>query len=405
MNTSLFIASKIIFKSKRTFSKVIVRIAVAGIMLSLAVMMIAVAVVKGFKHEIQQKVRGFSNDIQLMSYTSNSSFENIPFVLNDTTIQALKSNPNIDFFQTYATKPAIMTTKGEVEGVNFKGVEEHYRWSYLQSKLLNGRVLSNDSIKRNAEILISSYTAKRLNLKVNDTFIMYFVQDPPRKRKFKIVGIYNIGVDEIDKSFVIGSLALVQKINKWSSNEIGAVEIAVKDFSKVDSTSQQLYENIQVNLASSAITNTYSVIFEWLGLLDVNTQVILILMLIVGVINMISALLIIILERTNMIGILKALGANNRLLIRVFLYNAFYLIGLGAILGNILGLGFILFQSNTHFFTLDQASYYMNWVPVRLHWQDVIWLNLGTVTICTLVMLVPVLLVTKISPIRAIVFK
>lgn len=406
MNLPFFIAKRITFGSKRTFSKLIVRIAILGIMLGLAVMILAVAIVKGFKTEIREKVRGFAGDIQIVKYDLNTSFENSPFNINPATLKTIKDYPEIAYAQPFATKPGIINTNEEVEGVVLKGVDKNYNWDYFKNILVSGRTINfTDSMQSQKEILISEYTASRLNVKVGDDFLMYFVQQPLRKRKFEIVGIYNLGVEELDKMYVIGDLSLIRRLNKWQPDQVGGYELRVKDFEKLDTVANKVYENLDIDLRSVTVKEYYPTIFEWLSLLDVNTQVILVLMLAVAVINMISALLIMILERTNMIGILKALGSNNWNIRKIFLYNAAYLIGLGLLFGNILGIGIGIFQYSTHFFQLDQASYFISFVPVQLEVMDVLLLNAGTLFICVLVMLIPSLLVTQISPVKAITFK
>ena len=406
MNLPFFIAQRITFNSKRTFSKLIVRIAILGIMLGLAVMILAIAIVKGFKSEIREKVRGFAGDIQVVKYDLNTSYENSPFIINPATLKTIKSYPEISHTQAFATKPGIINTNDEVEGVVLKGVDTNYNWDYFKNILVSGKVIDfSDSLKSQKQILISQYTAKRLNLKVGDDFLMYFVQQPLRKRKFEIAGIYNLGVEEVDKTYVIGDIALIRRLNNWTRNEVGGYELRLKNFSQLDTTANKVYENLDIDLKSYTVKEAYPTIFEWLSLLDVNTQVILVLMLAVAVINMISALLIMILERTNMIGILKALGSDNWSIRKIFLYNAAYLIGVGLLLGNLLGIGIGFFQHSTQFFKLDQASYFISFVPVQLDWMDILLLNAGTLAICILVMIIPSLLVTKISPVKAITFK
>ena len=406
MNIEYFIAKKISVKAERTFSKLIVRIAISGIMLSLSVMMLSVAIIKGFKTEIQDKVRGYVGDIRIFKLDLNNSFELSPFAPSAETLKALKNNPQIEYFQPYSTKPAIISANDEVEGINFKGVDSSYRWDYIKTHLVSGRVMSfKDSVQSNSEIMVSSYTANRLKLKTGDSFIMHFVQDPPRKRKFKIVGVYDIGVEEIDKSFVIGNLNIIRRLNNWKANEVGGIEVRVKDFSKIDQIADGIYDHLDARLKSESVRDYYPNIFSWLSMLDVNTRVMLILMMIVGVINMITALLIMILERTNMIGILKAFGMTDFSIMKIFLYNAAYLVGIGLLLGNFLGLGLAYFQNRTHIFTLDQSSYYLKYVPVEIHAADVILLNVATLVICLIVLILPSLLVSKISPLKAIRFK
>ncbi|KIO77921.1 ABC transporter permease [Pedobacter lusitanus] len=406
MNTEYFIARRVAIKSERTFSKLIVRIAIAGVMLSLAVMMLSVAIIKGFKTEIQEKVRGFVGDVRIFKLDLNNSFELAPFVPNSKTLSDLKNNKDIAYFQPYATKPAIISANDEVEGINFKGIDRNFNWDYISKHLVSGRIINfADSAKATREILISSFTANRLKLKTGDNFIMYFVQNPPRKRPFKIVGIYNVGVEEIDKSFVLGDINIIRRLNNWQADEIGGIEIKLKDFARLGPASDKIYSTMEINLKSESVREYFPNIFTWLSLLDVNTRVLLILMMIVGVINMITALLIMILERTNMIGMLKAFGMTDYSIIKIFLYNALYLVGIGLVLGNILGLGLGLIQQYTHFFKLNQSSYYLSYVPVEIHLTDVILLNVATVVICFTVLVLPSLLVSRISPLKAIRFK
>ena len=406
MNLPFFIAKRITFNSKRTFSKLIVRIAILGIMLGLAVMILAVAIVKGFKSEIREKVRGFSGDIQIAKLDLNTSYENTPFSITEAELKKISNSSGLSFVQPFATKPGIINAGDEAEGVVLKGVDKSYNWDYFKKILIAGKVIDfSDPVKARSQILISKFTADRLNLKVGDDFLMYFIENSLRKRKFEIAGIYNLGVEEVDKVFVIGDLDLIRSLNNWAPEQVGGYELRVSDFNELDIIEEKVYENLGVELKSYTIKEYYPAIFEWLSLLDVNTQVILILMMAVAVINMISALLIMILERTNMIGILKALGSSNWNIRKIFLYNATYLIGVGLLTGNVLGIGLGLFQHYTHFFTLDQASYYMSFVPIQLELQDILFLNAGTLLISLVVLLIPSLLVTRISPLKAIRFK
>lgn len=406
MNTEYFIARRIAIKSKRTFSKLIVRIAISGVMLSLAVMMLSIAIIKGFKTEIQGKVRGFVGDVRIFKLDLNNSFELSPFVPSPKTLSDLKKNKEIVYFQPYATKPAIISANDEVEGINFKGIDGSFNWDYIKKHLVSGRVINfADSVKATKEIMISAFTASRLKLKTGDNFIMYFVQNPPRKRPFKIVGIYDIGVEEIDKGFVLGDINIIRRLNNWTPKQIGGIEIKLKNFSRLQATADDLYANLEINLKSESVQEYFPNIFTWLSLLDVNTKVLLILMMIVGVINMITALLIMILERTNMIGMLKAFGMTDFSVMKVFLFNAIYLVGIGLLLGNLLGLGLGFIQQYTHIFKLNQSSYYLAYVPIEFHLNDVLLLNLATLVICLIVLVVPSMLVSRVSPLKAIRFK
>jgi len=406
LNFEYFIAGRIAIKSERPFSKLIVRIAIAGVMLSLAVMILTIAIIKGFKTEIQDKVRGYLGDVQITRYDLNNSFEHSPFVLDSETRKKLTNNPDVEYFYPFATKPAILSANDEIEGINFKGVDKTYNWDYIKQHIISGTIIDfTDSTAAMQELLVSSYTANRLKLKTGDDFIMYFVQNQLRPRKFKIVGIYDIGVEDIDKSFVLGNLNIIKRLNNWKPDQIGGIEIRIKNFKAINKVSADIFESLPQNLRSFSIIENFPNIFTWLGLLDVNTRVLLILMLIVGVINMVTALLIMILERTNMIGMLKSFGASNWSIMRIFLYNAAYLIGIGLLLGNILGLGLGFFQQATHIFKLNQSSYFLAYAPIEFHFLDVLGLNVLTVLVCLIVLIIPSLLISKVSPLKAIRFK
>jgi lipoprotein-releasing system permease protein len=406
LSFSYFVANRITFKSKRTFSKLIVRIAIIGIMLGLGVMILSLAIVRGFKQEIREKVRGFSGDMEVVKLDLNNSNEYSPFQADPVFVKKALAGHLITNVMPFATKPGIIKANGEIEGVVLKGVDKSYDWTFFKKSLLAGRVIDfKDSIESRKQLLISQTTANRLRLKVGDKILMYFVQEPLRFRQFTIKGIFSFGIDEVDKTYVIGDLSLINRLNNWEPDQIGGYEIKTIDFDKVNDADSALDNILPVKLKSNTVMDTYPTIFAWLDLLDGNTGVVLGLMIIVAVINMVSALLIIILERTAMIGILKAMGATNRSIQAVFFNSAFYLIGIGMLLGNLFGIGIGLLQSLTHFLTLDQESYYMNFVPIQFNWTDLILINLGTLFICMLAMVLPSMLVTQITPVKAIRFK
>jgi lipoprotein-releasing system permease protein len=375
-------------------------------MLGLGVMILSLAIVRGFKQEIRETVRGFSGDMQVVKFDLNNSYENSPFRADPVFVIRAKANHLITKVMPFATKPGIIKANSEIEGVLLKGVDENYDWSFFKKNLLAGKILDfGDTVEAKKELLISQITANRLKLKVGDKILMYFVQEPLRRRPFIIRGIFSTGIEDVDKTYVIGDLSLINRLNSWNPDEIGGYEIKVADFDRLDAANEFVDNILPGKLKTLTVVDTYPTIFAWLGLLDGNTRVVLILMIMVAVINMISALLIMILERTAMIGILKAMGATNWSIQKVFLYNAFYLIGLGLILGNIFGAGLGFLQYKTHLLKLDQASYYMNFVPIQFSWVDMILLNIGTLLICLLVMIGPSMLVTRITPVKAIRFK
>ncbi|MGK6352783.1 ABC transporter permease [Parapedobacter sp. DT-150] len=406
MNFPYFIAKRVAINGKRTFSGLIIRVAIGAIALGVAAMMLSVAVLKGFKGEVTAKQRGFFGDITLNKYDLNASYESSPFALKEAEVQQLTAVSGVSSIQYYATKAGIINVNDEVEGVLFKGIDTTYDQRFLTDVLVDGHPIDfTDSTKAISQILISQYTASRLRLSVGDDFIMYFVQQPVRKRKFQIAGIFHTGVEELDKTYVVGALSLVRRLNDWSEEEVGGYEISISHFDRLNQVTAEIQDVLPIQVDAISVRDQLPEIFQWLDLLDVNTVIILILMMVVAVVNMVSALLIIILERTSMIGILKALGDTDVDIRKVFLYQAIYLVGLGLLIGNALGLGFYFFQQQTHFFKLDEASYYVSYVPVDITVLDVVMLNAGVVLITLAILLLPSYLISRISPIKAIQFQ
>lgn len=406
LNFPYFLAKRIAITGQRTFSKLIVRVAIAAIALGVAAMMLSMAVLKGFKAEVAAKQRGFFGDITLNKYDLNTSFEYAPFYLKPDKVHELKAVPGVNSIQHYATKSGIINVNDEVEGVLLKGIDGAYDQRFIATMLVEGQPIDfSDSTKANSQVLIPQYIARRLHLSVGDDFIMYFVQEPIRLRKFQIVGIFNTGVEELDKVYVIGALPLIRRLNNWGENEVGGYEVTIADFGMLDELTRAVQDRLPIDVDAVNVRDQLPEIFQWLDLLDVNTIVILILMMVVAVVNMISALLIIILERTPMVGILKALGYADGGIRKVFLYNASYLIGWGLVLGNVLGLGLYVFQRETRYFKLDEVSYYVSYIPVDISVLEVVLLNSGVAIIALAALLVPSYLITRISPIKAIQFQ
>ena len=405
MNFPYFLANRIAFSGKRTFSKLIVRVTIGAIALAIAAIIISIAVLRGFKGEIISKQRGFFADVLVLRYDLNKSYENSPISLTPQLHKSILANPEVYSINPFATKAGIINVNDEVEGVVLKGIDSLYDQQPIKNMLLEGNTIDFKSENVDNQILISKYLADRLLLKVGDDFIMYFVQEPIRKRKFVIKGIFNTGSEELDKVYVIGSLKVIRKLSNLDDNEVGGYEIRIKDFSQLEQATSKIEDLLPIDMQAINIKDQVPDIFQWLDLLDMNTKIIFILMTVVAIINMISALLITILERTSMIGILKALGYRNAGIRRVFMYSALYLIGLGLLIGNIIGLGFYFLQDYTHFFKLDEQTYYISYVAVKLYWSDVILVNLAVVFIGMVSLFIPSMLITKISPIKAISFK
>ncbi len=414
MNLELFIARKIHFskQGERQATPPAIRIAMIGIALGLAVMILSVAIVIGFKKEVRNKVIGFGSHIQITNFDNNSSYQTMPIAVSDSFLVALKERSGIRHVETFATKPGILKTETDFQGIVLKGVDRQYDWSFFQKNLKEGEVFQLDSAKRSSDVIISRYLSDLVGLKVGDSFLTYFVEEDVRARKFHITGIYETGFADYDKLFVIADIRQVKRLNGWSDDQVSGVELLVDDYGQVDSLAENLYFELMDKQDREG--NTYYVrsikelnpmIFSWLEVLDINVVVILVLMLAVAGFTMISGLLIIILERTNMIGILKALGENNRSIRKIFLYVSFFLIGKGMLWGNVIGISLCLLQSYTHLIKLDSSIYYLDAVPVDLNVVSLALLNIGTLLVSMLMMLGPSYLITRISPAKSIRFE
>jgi lipoprotein-releasing system permease protein len=347
---------------------------------------------------------GFGSHIQISNFDTNTSYESKPITKNDTVVNAVNKIKGVQHIQVYATKAGIIKTDNDIEGVVLKGIDKDFNWDFFKQKIVQGSVFNiADSVKSNA-VIISKYTAKRLSLKVGDDMLTYFIQQPPRMRKFKIAGIYETGLEEFDKLFVICDIKHIQKLNDWNPNQISGYEIMIDDFNKIDEAGKEVYDALGSNLNARTIKELYPQIFDWLKLQDMNVVIIVILMILVAGINMISALLIIIMERTNMIGLLKAMGASNVSIRKVFLYSASYLTLIGLLAGNVIGLGLCFIQKSFGIIKLSQESYYLSVVPINFSFSSILLLNLGTLLVCLMMLVLPSIIITKITPVKAIRF-
>ena len=406
LNTPLFIARRInSAKQGKSFTGLIKAISRSSITLGLAVMIIAMAVVTGFQKEISDKVIGFGSHIQVVNYDYNTSYEPSPIDSESISITDLKSIPGVNHVQRFATKPGIMKTDDENHGVVMKGIYTDFDWSFFSSRLVDGDILELSDTERTNQVMVSKYMANLLMLSVGDRVLVYFMQEPIALRAFTISGIYETGLEELDKIFIIGDLRHIQRINNWTENQIGGYEVLVNDFGNVGLIGNDILDILPYHLDARTILEIYPQIFDWLAMLDMNVYVILFLMALVGGINMITTLLISVLEKTNMIGILKAIGANNRLVRKIFLYNASFTIARGLLWGNILGLTLCFLQYQFGIIKLPQDSYYVSVVPINLQLFHVIAVNVGTFVICMLMLIVPSVIVSKISPVKAIIFR
>ena len=414
MNLELFIAKKIHFSQKEGKRKSLpaIKIAITGIALGLAVMILSLAIIIGFKKEIRNKVIGFGSNIQITNFDRNSSFETEPIAINDSLLAMIKQFPGVRHISPFSTKPGILKTETDFQGIVLKGVDQTYDWTFFRDNLKEGELPSFDGKRASTDILMSQHMANLLKLKVGDSFLTYFVQDNVKARKFHITGIYDTGFVDYDKLFVITDIRQITSLNDWEKDEVSGYEIMIDKFDNLDLVTEGLDEALDEETDKSG--NSYYVrsikelnpeIFAWLDVLDINVVVIIILMLTVAGFTMISGLLIIILERTNMIGILKALGESNANIRKIFLYVSFFLISKGMLWGNIIGIALCLLQSRFNIVSLDPETYYLNSVPIDLNITAWLLLNIGTLIVSMFMMLAPSYLITKIAPAKSIRFE
>lgn len=414
LNTELHIAKRLYYEKSddKKISKPIVSIAVIGIALGLAVMILSVAIVTGFKSEIREKIIGFGSHIRIVNHDTNTSFETVPVDKNKNFYPGLDSVSGIKHIQVFAIKAGILKTKDNIiEGAVLKGVDTDFNWSFFRENMIKGQTLQVSDTSTSDNILISKDIANRLKLDTSDYIGMYFVEDPPRMRRFKIAGIYDTGLQEFDKRYILGDIKHVQKLNNWEENQVSGFEVQMEEFNKIPEMATFIRNNYTYPLFSDgtklrveSITETHPQIFDWLNVTDINVWVILVLMLAVAGFNMISGLLILILERTNMIGLFKAMGSRNWSIRKIFLYLSSFLIGKGLLWGNLIGISLCLIQKEFGLVTLDTASYYLETVPINLSILHVLLLNVGSLFVTVLMLVIPSYLIAKINPIKTIRF-
>ncbi len=410
MNFEYFIAKRIHFQQgKKNVSRPAVRIAMIGMSLGLAVMIISIAVITGFKKEIRNKTIGFGGHIQITNFDNNNTFEMKPIHMDTSLINKIASVEGVKNVQRFITKPGIIKTDTEFQGVILKGVGEEFDWNFFSSNMTEGEILNTSKDSLQNKVILSTTLAKMLSLKTGDSFFTYFIGDNIRARKFTVAGLYSTNFVEYDKMFILTDIRHTRQLNKWDETAFSGLEILIDDFNHLDKVGDAVYfitSNRFNEEGETYFTRTIKQInpqiFGWLDLLDTNVWVILILMLAVAGFIMISGLLILILERTYMIGILKALGATNWSIRKIFLYHSFFLITKGMLWGNLIGIVLCLIQQYTGLIPLDPEAYYVASVPISFNWLFIILLNVCTLVISILLMIIPSYLITKISPAKII---
>jgi lipoprotein-releasing system permease protein len=410
----LFIAKKIFMgkEAKQKISGSIVRLATGGIALSLMIMIIAVGIVVGFKKEVRNKLIGFGSDVQVSASFSNQTYETVPIQFDTLLINKLKQQPSVLHVQPFATLPGIMKVGDDFHGMVFKGVDAQYDWSFFQKNLKEGEICPISDSSGN-QTLISKKIADLLHLKVGDKFHTYFViNGKVRVRPLSVSGIYSTGFSDYDNLFVVGDIRHIRKLNQWEDDQCSGIEIDIHDFNQLEEAKKEIYSVVGNRFDNKGnyymmkdITEINPQIFGWLDLLDTNVVIIFILMIAVAGFTMISGLLILILDRTNMIGVLKAMGANNASIQKLFLYIALFIVGKGMLIGNFLAFTFCFLQKKFGIIQLDPEVYYVESVPVELSWLNILWVNVGVFLLSTIILRLSTFIITKISPIRSIRFE
>ncbi len=405
-NYIAFIADKIIksaYKSNR--SKPIIKIAITSVALSVSIMIIAICVVKGFQGEITSKVVGFGSHVTIHSFSQNDVIEITPITKDSSLVAAIQAKKHVKHLQYYSIISGIAKSQEALQGIVFKGVDEDFEWNFFKTQLVKGRVPSIHKDSLSKEIILSQLLANKLELDVGDKLIVYFIQNPPKSRAFKIVGIYDTGMGEqnFDEAFILGDIKQVQNLQKWKQNEVTGIEVLIDDLQHLDELGTQIYTELPSELTSITIKERFPSIFDWLALQDINVKIIITLMVIVATLNMLTLLLIMVLERTATIGLLKTLGLSTKKLFQVFFIVMNNILFKGLIIGNVIGIGFCLLQKYFHLITLNKAIYYVSYVPIHIDSVNIILLNIGCIGISILVVALSTLFISRIMPSQSII--
>ncbi|MXN92904.1 FtsX-like permease family protein [Flavobacterium sp. Sd200] len=408
MNLEYFIAKRLVSAKnhKSSISAPIIKIAIVAIAIGIIMMVVAIATGVGLQDKIREKISAFNGDIIITNFDDNQSEVSVePISLKQDFYPKFKSVQGISHIQAIASKAGIIRTAQAFEGIIFKGVGKDYKWDALQEYIIEGRI-PNLKASLNTEVILSQHLVNKLNLKVGDKFNTFFMKQGgngmPNLRRFELVGIYTSGFQEFDAAYMIGDIRHVQRMNKWNQDQVGSFEVFLADFNQMQQKGEEVYKAIPSTLNSITIQEKYVNIFEWLKLFDVNILVIIVIMIVVATINMVVALLVLILERTQMVGMLKALGATNWSIRKIFLYNAAYLIIKGLFWGNLISITLLLIQKYFGVVTLRPENYYVSVAPVTIDVPAILIINAGTVIVCLALLLIPSYLITKISPVKAL---
>ena len=400
------IVKRFLNKSNKSFSYSINKVAILSISLGVAVMILAIAIVTGFQNEITNKVIGFGGHIIIGDFSNNHSYEYEPVAKNTRLENNVKKIDGVKNIQAYANKAGIIKTETQIQGFILKGISRNYDLSFLKKNLIKGNIPLIEPNKTSNQVLISKYISDKLNLNINQKLKCYFIIDEQIKgRAFQISGIYETGLEEFDKKIVFCDISHVQKINNWDSSFIEGYEVSIKNINDLEKINQSVYKILDYNLNSSSVKDLHPEIFDWLSLTDMNVIVIIIIITLITSVTMISVLLILILDKTNTIGILKSMGMQNKNIRNIFIYNALFVVIRGIIIGNIIAFLIGIIQIHFGIFKLNQESYFLNKVPVNFNILHILIVNAGIVFLCFITLLLPSLIISKITPVKSIKYK
>ncbi|UFH53084.1 ABC transporter permease [Spirosoma sp. KNUC1025] len=407
MNVPVFLARKVRHAPEGSFSATVTRIGVTSIALGLAILIVAFAVLFGFKNTIQQKIFLFGAHLQVSKFTNNASYEETALPLNTNLYRDSTRIPGVRHIQAVAMKAGILKTDEELTGIILKGVGRDYDWNLFRESLVAGAVpvVGADTGSGSTQLLLSQYMANQLKVKVGESIPLYFLGNPPRARKMTVVGIYETGLEEVDKTIALGDIRLIQRLNRWGPDSVGTYEIFVRDFDNVETTAANVFDVMSPDMRLIRVTDQYRPLFDWMMLLDRNMVILLSLIGFVASFNMVSVLLVLIIERTPMIGLLKALGGPNALIRRMFVFVGLNMVSWGLLIGNVVGLGICYLQDRFKLIPLDPKNYYMNYVPIVWHWPTILALNFATILLIALVLWIPTIIINRIQPVKALAFK
>ena len=410
MNTPFFIAKRIALNREQSFSRFIIRLAIAATTISVAAMILSLAFINGFQKVISEKVFSFWGHIRVQHFEpfKVSIAEETPILRNDTIEREISQLDNVAHIQPFATKSAIINANATIEGVLFKGVSKGYPFEKLDAFLKKGRWVQFNDTSYSQEIVLSEFMAQELSVDVGNDLLIYFIQpgeEKPRTRKLMVCGLYKTGIDVYDKTFAMGDMRLIQRLNDWQPRQIGGYEVVLKDYSNMNAVSDSIYDKLPAGWNSKTMREIYPDIFDWLNLQNTNKYILIAVMTAVALINLITCLIILVLERTRMIGVLKAIGTADWKIQQIFMYYGALITLWGIILGLILGLGISILQKSTGFIKLNEEAYYMSTAPVELVWWQVGTVVAGTFLVCFMVLLIPSLISRKISPAKAVQFR